>query len=100
MSIHNLADTIIKEEFTSIFPDVFIGILIFLTIPAVTSSSAKRSFSKLKLIKNYLRNSIGQDNLSSIALLNIERLETNTIDIENIINNFANKKTRKMNFLK
>jgi len=54
MSIHDLADIIVKEKLTSIFPDVFIGIIIFLTIP-VTSASAQRSFSKLKLIKNYLR---------------------------------------------
>ncbi|XP_025405165.1 zinc finger MYM-type protein 1-like [Sipha flava] len=99
MTIHDLADTIVKEELTSIFPDVFIGIIIFLTIP-VTSVSAERSFSKLKLIKNYLRNSIGQERLSSIALLNIERQQTNDINIENIIDNFANKKARKMNFLK
>jgi len=78
---------------------VFIGIIIFLTIP-VTSTSAERSFSKLKLIKNYLRNSIGQERLSSIALLNIERQKTNDLNIEDIIDNFANKKARKMNFLK
>ncbi|XP_026818973.1 zinc finger MYM-type protein 1-like [Rhopalosiphum maidis] len=99
MTIHDLADTIVKEELTSIFPDVFIGTIIFLTIP-VTSASAERSFSKLKLIKNYLRNSIGQERLSSIAMLNIERQQTNDINIENIIDNFANKKARKKNFLK
>jgi hypothetical protein len=66
----------------------------------VTSASAERSFSKLKLIKNYLRNSIGQERLSSIALLNIERQQTNDINIQNIIDNFANKKARKKNFLK
>jgi len=99
MSIHDLADTIVKEDLTSIFTDVFIDIIIFLTIP-VTSVSAERSFSKLKLIKNYLRNSIGQERLSSIALLNIEKQQTNDINIENILDNFANKKARKMNFLK
>lgn len=65
----------------------------------VTSASAERSFSKLKLIKNYLRSTISQDRLSSLALLNIERLQTSEIDVDNIINIFANTKARKMNFL-
>jgi len=41
--------------------------------------------------------SIGQERLSNIALLNIERQQTNDINIENIIDNFQNKKARKMN---
>ena len=32
----------------------------------------ERSFSKLKLIKTYLRNSLAQDKLSNLALLSIE----------------------------
>lgn len=40
-----------------------------------------------------------QDRLSSLAILNFERLQTNEIDIDNIINIFANKKQRKINFL-
>lgn len=71
----------------------------FLTIP-VTVASAKRSFSKLKLIKNYLRNSISQDRLTNIAILNIEREKTSELEIDKIINDFANFKSRKKNFLK
>jgi hypothetical protein len=37
-----------------------------LTIP-VSTASAKRSFSKLKIIKNYLRNAMTQERLSAIA---------------------------------
>jgi len=65
-------------------PDVFIGITIFFTIP-VKSSSPERSFSKHKLIKNYFWNSIGQERLSSQALINIERQQTNYINTENVI---------------
>ncbi|XP_026819502.1 zinc finger MYM-type protein 1-like [Rhopalosiphum maidis] len=72
---------------------------IFMTIP-VTSASAERSFSKLKLIKNYLRNTISQDRLNNIAVLNIERLNTSRIDVDTIIDKFANVKARKKNFLK
>lgn len=79
------------------FPDVLTACLIFLTIP-VTVASAERSFSKLKLIKNYLRNSMSQNRLSNIAILNIERSRTDELDIEKIIDNFANAKARKKNF--
>jgi len=39
--------------------EVYTVMLLFHTIP-VTSAGAEKSFSKLKIIKNYLRNSIGQ----------------------------------------
>jgi len=45
---------------TSSYPDVFF--IIFLSLLA-TMSSAERSFSKLKYIKNYLRNSMAQERL-------------------------------------
>jgi len=67
---------------------------------SVTSASAERSFSKLKLIKNYLRNTISQDRLNNIAVSNIERLNTSRIDVDYIIDHFANVKARKKNFLK
>jgi len=70
-----------------------------MTIP-VTSASAERSFSKLKLIENYLRNSIGQDRLSNIAILNIERLQVENINVDKIIEDLANLKARKKNFLR
>ena len=99
MTIKDLSLFILKENLSTIFPDVFTATMIFITIP-VTSASAERSFSKLKLIKNYLRSTISQDRLSSLALLNIERLQTSEIDVDNIIINiFANTKARKMNFL-
>lgn len=39
------------------------------------------------------------DRLSYIAILNIEQWQTDIIDVETIIDNFANRKSRKMNFL-
>lgn len=44
--------------------EVYTVMLLFQIIPA-TSAGAKRSFSKLKITKNYLRNCLGQD-LSNI----------------------------------
>uniref|UniRef100_A0A3B1J2K6 DUF4371 domain-containing protein n=1 Tax=Astyanax mexicanus TaxID=7994 RepID=A0A3B1J2K6_ASTMX len=50
--------------------DVATALKLFLTIP-VTVASAERSFSKLKMIKNYLRSTMSQDRLSGLAMLSI-----------------------------
>ena len=47
---------------SSSVPEVCIVFLLLVLIP-VTTASAERSFSKLKLIKTYLRNSLGQERL-------------------------------------
>ena len=52
-----------------------------LTIP-VTSASCECSFSSLKRIKTYLRSRMGNERLSNIAVLAIEREATNVINLE------------------
>jgi hypothetical protein len=42
------------------------------TLP-VTTCSSERSFSSLRRLKTYLRNTIGEDRLNGLALLNIHR---------------------------
>lgn len=79
----------------SVFPNLRIAIQILLTI-AVSIASCERSFSKLKLILNYLRASMGQDRLSDLALLSVEREEVEKIDFNSIIDAFAAAKARKI----
>ena len=49
------------------YPNVSIAYRILLTIP-VTVASAERSFSKLKLLKNYLRSTMLPDTLNGLAM--------------------------------
>ena len=54
------------------FPNAYIAYRILLTIP-ITVAFAKRSFSKLKLIKSYLRSTMLQERLSRLTILSIEK---------------------------
>lgn len=56
----------------SIFPTVRKLLQIFATLP-VTTSSSERSFSTLRRLKTYLRNTTSEDRLNGLALLNIHR---------------------------
>jgi hypothetical protein len=68
-----------------------------LTIP-VTVASAERSFSKLKLIKSYLRSTMSQERLNGLAILSIEKKMLENLEYKNLISNFASQKARRMIF--
>ena len=61
----------------------------------VTNCSGERSFSKLKLIKNYLRNTMGDERLNSLSILNIENEILKNADCSDLIDVFAKNKARK-----
>ena len=79
------------------YPNCEIALWIFLTIP-VTEASCEQSFSKLKIIKNYLRSSIGQERLSGLPIISIENGITETLSYERIINEVDSCKARKVKF--
>ena len=54
------------------FPNAFIAYRILLTTIPVTVASAERSFSKLKLLKSYLRSTMTQERLNGLATIAIE----------------------------
>jgi hypothetical protein len=64
----------------------------------VTVASAKRSFSKLKLLRNYLRSVMSQERLNSLATLCIEKGLLDEIDIDTIITDFASRTVRRNYF--
>ena len=78
------------------FPNACIAFRILLTIP-VTVASTKRSFSKLKLIKYYLRSTMSQERLSELTVLSIEKKTLAKLECKNLISNFASQKARKIN---
>ena len=79
------------------YPNVSIAYRILFTMP-VTVASAKRSFSKLKLLRNYLRSVMSQERLNSLATLCIEKGLLDEIDIDTIITDFTSRTVRKNYF--
>lgn len=96
-NVLDILNAIKKDEMENLLPNAVIAYRIFLTVP-VSVASGERSFSKLKLIKNYLRNSMGQERLNSLAIISIENEIAKSIQYDEIIDDFANAKARKMNF--
>ncbi|KAL2958696.1 hypothetical protein AAZX31_18G222600 [Glycine max] len=58
--------------------------------------TAERSFSKLKLLKSYLKSTMLQDRLNVLAILSIESEVLELLDYKTLINDFAAKKARKL----
>jgi hypothetical protein len=55
-----------------------------------------RSFSKLKLIKSYLRNTMAQQRLSDLSVSSIENEGMCSLDINRIVDKFAQKNARRL----
>ena len=92
-----LFEHLIENNRFTTFPNVFIALRIYVRMP-ITVASGERSFSKLKLIKTYLRSTVSQERLNSLSMLSIENEIAKAIDFENILSDFANKKARKVFF--
>lgn len=88
---------IVDMEICETVPNLYLALRYLLTI-SVSVASCERSFSKLKLIKTYLRSTMSQSRLTHLALLSIEHKIAKDLDFEGVIKKFANLKSRKMKF--
>jgi hypothetical protein len=68
---------------------------ILLTIP-VTVASVERSFSKLKLLKSYMRSTMTQERLSRLATIALESDIFEKINYNDMIEDFISRNTRQM----
>ena len=96
MSPHEVLNYIYKNALNEIFPNITIVLRIFLTLP-VSVASGERSFSKLKLIKNYLRSTMKEERLTDLSIISIESDILDSIDINDLIKNFVAAKARRVN---
>lgn len=81
----NKLDYMKQGEIKDGFPLLSEILKLFMTIPTNTAS-CERSFSCLRRLKTYLRSTMGQERLSDLAILQIER--NRVIDSEIVIDEF------------
>lgn len=93
-SLEGISKFLKNNSLQDVYPNLDIAIRISLCIPA-TNCAGERSFSCLRRVKNYLRTSISELRLNSLSLLCIEANTTKTLSYKDIINEFANKKSRR-----
>ncbi|KAF0759466.1 zinc finger MYM-type protein 1-like [Aphis craccivora] len=85
---------VIYERNMKDLSNIEIALRIFVSTPA-TNCTVERSFSVLKRMKNYLRSTMSQERLNSLALLTIESDLTSSLEYEDIIDDFSRIKSRK-----
>jgi hypothetical protein len=71
-STKEVLEYLVGNDLISTFPNLSVALRIFLTMP-VTVAHGERSFSKLKIIKNYLRSTMNQNRLTNLAVISIEK---------------------------
>jgi hypothetical protein len=87
---------IVQEDLRNLFPNIEIILRIFLSM-FITNVSGERSFSKLKYIKDELRNRMTDDKLNEFSLMSIENEILGSLNSDEIINEFILMKNRKIN---
>lgn len=83
-----------KQKLKNIFPNICIALRLFYMLPVIVAE-AKRSFNTLGRVKNFFRSTTAQDRLSSLGTLAMELVLTKQLDYVNIIDTFANEKSKK-----
>jgi len=86
-----------EKKLKEVYPNMWVALRIAVTIP-VTVAAAERSFSKLKLMKTYLRSTMVQERLNGLALMSISREVSRQISYDDTIDDFAARKSRRVRF--
>jgi len=57
----------------------------------VSTAECEQSFSALKRIKSYLRSTMSEEHLSSLAIFSIERQLADSLSLDEVIDKFATR---------
>ena len=86
--LSGLNDALLElNHLSEAFPNLVRLIKIAMTI-AVSTAQCERSFSKLKLLKNHLQSTMGDERLSNLAILSIKRELSDALILKKWLLNF------------
>lgn len=80
----------LKKEVRDLFPSVMALIRLLLLCPA-SSAEAERSFSSLRRLKTWLRSTMTQERLNSVAVCHIHQDLLDRIDMDAIMRDFVSR---------
>ncbi|XP_062114586.1 uncharacterized protein LOC133825690 [Humulus lupulus] len=92
--IADLSKRLVETNKHEVYPLVYLLIKWALTLPVATAS-VERAFSAMNIVKNQMRNKMGDEWLNDSLTVYLEKDIFNTIDNETIIHRFQNMKTRR-----
>ncbi|XP_004207120.2 zinc finger MYM-type protein 1-like [Hydra vulgaris] len=92
-----LLNQIFEKKLERLFPYICIMLPIFSTIP-VSVAEGELSFSKLKIVKNSLRSTMGQDRVTDLLIILIEEDLAKKVSYGDVIDIWAARKARKIHF--
>ncbi|XP_062099773.1 uncharacterized protein LOC133805613 [Humulus lupulus] len=93
-SIGDLTQKMVKTKKDIVYPLVYRLITLALILPVVTAT-VERVFSSMNILKNRLRNRMGDQWMNDCLLVYIEKDIFNSLDNEVIMQRFQNMKTRR-----
>ena len=88
VELKDIIDTMKKPNYSVLLPEIATVIKLILVLPA-TNSESERVVSNLRRVKTYLRNSIKQERLNHILILNIYEEATKDLNLDEVADVFV-----------
>ena len=96
--LDSLCDAFVKNpSFSSIYGETVKLLKFYFTVP-MTSCSAECSFSALRRLKTYLRQTMSQKSLNTVALCHVYRSRCNDELVKSVCSEFIKKNSNRRNF--
>jgi hypothetical protein len=97
-SVRCLANILNCSDFgMNLCSEIYTLCMIYLAVP-MTSATAERSFSTMRRIKTYLRQTMKQQRLNDCMLLHIHKQYTDKLDFDEIARLFVSKNSERLKF--
>ena len=85
VEFHDIVAAVGESQMNAMIPDVMQLLTFYSVCPPSTATSAERSFSHLRRIKSYLRNTMSQQRLVSLMLLSAYPEMVDNLNIDKLI---------------
>ena len=90
VEFQDIIDTMKKPNVSDLLPEIATVVKLILVLPA-TNSQSERVFSNLRWVKTYLRNSMKQERLNHVMILNIYEQITKDLNLDEVADEFVSQ---------